>query len=182
VHAGYGFSSDDNIETTGQAAGNIANVLGGARPGSVTLDRNGFVGGGQIGYNWQFAPNWLVGIEADISYTDFHETVAVATVPHGGVAATLNDTFSNRMEFFGTVRGRLGYVFDRTLVYATGGLAFGDVNNSVDFFGPVGQLQFTGSTDRIETAYTVGGGIENAFAPNWTVKRNICSTILAATR
>jgi outer membrane immunogenic protein len=170
VHAGYGFGGDDNIETTGQAAGNIANVLGGARPGSVTLDRDGFVGGGQIGYNWQFAPNWLVGIEADISYTDFQETVAVATVPLGGVAATLNNTFSSRMEFFGTVRGRLGYVFDRTLVYATGGLAFGDVNNSVDFFGPVGQLQFSGSTDRIEAGYTVGGGIEHAFTPNWTVK------------
>jgi outer membrane immunogenic protein len=74
------------------------------------------------------------------------------------------------MDFFGTVRGRLGYVFDRTLVYATGGFAFGDVNNTVNFFGPAGQLQFTGSTDNVETGYTVGGGIEHAFAPNWSVK------------
>ena len=43
-------------------------------PAIVGLDRNGFIGGGQIGYNWQFAPNWLFGIEADISYTDFHES------------------------------------------------------------------------------------------------------------
>ncbi len=170
AHAGYGFGADDGIDTTGQAVGNIANVLGGARPGSVTLDRDGFVGGGQIGYNWQFAPNWLFGVETDISYTDFRDSVSVATVPLGGAAATLNNTFSSRMDFFGTVRGRLGYVFDRTLIYATGGFAYGDVRNSVNFTGAAGQLQFTGATDKIETGYTVGGGIEHAFAPNWTVK------------
>ena len=74
------------------------------------------------------------------------------------------------MDFFGTVRGRLGYVFDRTLVYATGGLAYGDVRNGVNFFWPAGQLQFTGAVINIETGFTVGGGIEHAFAPNWTVK------------
>ena len=71
AHAGYGFSADENISTSGQAAANVANVLGGARPANVNLDRDGFVGGGQIGYNWQFAPNWLFGVEADISWTDF---------------------------------------------------------------------------------------------------------------
>jgi outer membrane immunogenic protein len=169
AHAGYGFGADDNVETTGQAPGNIANVLGGARPGSVSLDRNGFIGGGQIGYNWQFAPNWLFGIEADISYTDFQESVTVTTFPLVG-PGTLANTFESRVDWLGTVRGRLGYVFDRTLIYATGGLAYGDVRNSVDFFGPAGQLQFTGSTSNIETGFTVGGGIEHAFAPNWTVK------------
>ena len=169
AHAGYGFGGDDSIDTTGQAAGNIANVLGGARPARVTLDRDGFVGGGQIGYNWQFAPNWLFGIEADISYTDFRESVSIVTLPLVG-AGTLNNSFSSRMDFFGTVRGRLGYVFDRTLIYATGGFAYGDVRNSVNLFGTAGNLQFTGSTSNIETGYTVGGGIEHAFAPNWTVK------------
>lgn len=170
AHAGYGFGGDDTIVTTGQVAANVANVLGGARPGRVTLDQDGFVGGGQIGYNWQFSPNWLFGIETDISYTDFRESVVVATVPLGGVAATLNNSFSSRMDFFGTVRGRLGYVFDRTLIYATGGLAYADVRHSVNFFGPVGQLQFRGANSNIETGYTVGGGIEHAFSQNWTVK------------
>jgi outer membrane immunogenic protein len=169
VHAGYGFGADDNVDTTGQAPANIANVLGGARPANVSLDRDGFVGGGQIGYNWQFAPNWLFGIEADISYTDFRESTTVTTLPLAG-PGTLNNTFSSRIDWLGTVRGRLGYVFDRTLIYATGGLAYGDVRNSVDFFGTAGQLQFTGSTSGIETGYTVGGGIEHAFLPNWTVK------------
>ena len=169
VHAGYGFGNDDDITTTGQAAVNVTNVALGARPGSVKLDRDGFVGGGQIGYNWQFAPQWLVGIETDISYTDFRETTSVVTLPLAG-AGTLNNTFSSRMEFFGTVRGRLGYVFDRTLFYATGGFAYGDVRSTVNFFGPAGQLQFAGTIDKVETGYAVGGGIEHAFAPNWTVK------------
>jgi outer membrane immunogenic protein len=169
AHAGYGFSGDNSIDTTGQAPPNVANILGGARPGSVSLDRDGFVGGGQIGYNWQFAPNWLLGIEADISYTDFRNSATVITLPLAG-PGTLANTFSSRMDYLGTVRGRLGYVFDRTLIYATGGLAYGDVRNSVDFFGPAGQVQFTGSSSSLETGYTVGGGIEHAFLPNWTVK------------
>ena len=93
----------------------------------------------------------------------------MVTLPLVG-AGTLNNTFSSRMDFFGTVRGRLGYVFDRTLIYATGGFAYGDVRNSASFFGTAGNLQFSGSTNKIETGYTVGGGIEHAFAPNWTVK------------
>ena len=59
VHAGYTFGEDDNISTTGQAAANIANVAGGARPGFVRHDRDGFIGGGQAGYNWQLTPNWV---------------------------------------------------------------------------------------------------------------------------
>ena len=71
VHAGYTFGEDDNISTTGQAAANIANVAGGARPGFVRHDRDGFIGGGQAGYNWQLTPNWVMGLETDISYSTF---------------------------------------------------------------------------------------------------------------
>jgi outer membrane immunogenic protein len=169
AHAGYGFGDNDSVDTSGQAAINITNVLGGARPATVGLERDGFVGGGQMGYNWQFAPNWLIGIEADISYTDFRESTDVRTVPLAGVGSLLN-TFSTRLDYLGTVRGRIGYVVDRTLFYATGGLAYGDVRNTVNFFGPAGQLQFSGRNSSVETGYAVGGGIEHAFLPNWTVK------------
>lgn len=168
-NAGYGFGDRDSVDTSGQVAVNVNNVLGGARPARVNLDRDGFVGGGQIGYNWQFMPNWLVGIEADIAYTDFRDSTTVTTLPLAG-PGTLANTFSTRLDYLGTVRGRVGYVFDRTLIYATGGLAYGRVRNSVNFFGTAGQLQFTGSESSVETGYTVGGGIEHAFLPNWTVK------------
>jgi outer membrane immunogenic protein len=164
VHAGYTFGEDEDITTTGQAAGNITNVAIGARPGRVRLDRDGFIGGGQMGYNWQVSPNWVFGLEADISYVDVRRDVAV-------IGTTgLNNIFRTRMEYLGTVRGRIGYAWDRTLIYATGGLAYAEIENSVNFFGPLGQLQFTGNNSQTEVGYTVGAGIEHAFAPNWTVK------------
>jgi outer membrane immunogenic protein len=164
VSAGYTFAEDEDITTTGQAAGNINNVAIGARPGRVRLDRDGFIGGGQMGYNWQVSPNWVFGLEADISYVDIRRDVAV-------IGTTgLNNIFRTRMDYLGTVRGRIGYAWDRTLLYATGGLAYAEIENSVNFFGPLGQLQFTGNNSRTETGYAVGGGIEHAFAPNWTVK------------
>jgi outer membrane immunogenic protein len=164
VNAGYTFGEDDDITTTGQAAGNILNVAIGARPGRVRLDRDGFIGGGQMGYNWQVSPNWVFGLEADISYVDIRRDVAV-------IGTTgLNNIFRTRMDYLGTVRGRIGYAWDRTLLYATGGLAYAEIENSANFFGPLGQLQFTGNNSRTETGYAVGGGIEHAFAPNWTVK------------
>jgi hypothetical protein len=61
VSAGYTFAEDEDITTTGQAAGNINNVAIGARPGRVRLERDGFIGGGQMGYNWQVSPNWVFG-------------------------------------------------------------------------------------------------------------------------
>lgn len=169
VHAGYTFGEDEDITTTGQAAGNIANVAGGARPARVNLDREGFIGGGQMGYNWQVGPNWVLGLEADISYVDIRRDVTVVTAPLAG-GGSLNNTFRTRMEYFGTVRGRIGYAWDRTLLYVTGGLAYAEIENSVNFFGTAGQLQFTGNDRRTETGYTVGAGIEHAIAPNWTVK------------
>jgi outer membrane immunogenic protein len=172
VNAGYTFDDDRDITTTGQAQANINNVAGGARPGRVRLDREGFIGGGQMGYNWQVSPNWVFGLEADLSYVDIRRDVNVVTVPLNGIGL-LNNTFRTRMDYLGTVRGRIGYAWDRTLLYATGGLAYADIENSVNFFGPNvqgGLLQFTGSDRRTEVGYTVGAGIEHAFAPNWTVK------------
>jgi outer membrane immunogenic protein len=169
VHAGYTFGEDDNISTTGQAAANIANVAGGARPGLVRTDRDGFIGGGQAGYNWQLTPNWVAGVETDISYVDVRRDRTVVTIPLNGIG-TLNNTFRTRMEYFGTVRGRIGYAWDRTLLYATGGLAYADIENSVAFFGPAGQLQFSGNNSRTKAGYTVGAGIEHAFSPNWSAK------------
>jgi outer membrane immunogenic protein len=168
-NAGYGFGQDNNIGSVGQAAPNIANILGNARPGSVDLNNDGFIGGGQIGYNWQYGPNWVVGLETDIAYTDFRKTDNVGTIALNGVDR-LNNNFEKKLDYLGTVRGRVGYAIDRTLFYATGGLAYGEVHNGADFFGAAGQLQFTGHNSDTKTGYTVGAGVEHAFAQNWTVK------------
>ena len=122
-----------------------------------------FIGGGQTGYNWQVSPNWVFGLETDISYVDIRNDTNVVTVPLPPLDGTLNNKFRTRMEYFGTVRGRIGYAWDRTLVYATGGLAYADIENSAVFFGADGRPQFTGNNRRTEAGYTVGAGFEHAF-------------------
>ena len=172
VNAGYGWSESNDISTTGQATANVNNVLGGARPGTVRVRQDGFVGGGQIGYNYQFAPSWVFGVEADIAYTDMGRSTSVTTVPLSGVGS-LNNVFSNNLEYLGTVRGRLGYTVGQTMFYGTGGFAYGEVNNGASLFGSAAtgnNLQFTGSSSQTRTGYAVGGGIEHAISQNWTVK------------
>jgi outer membrane immunogenic protein len=173
IHAGYTFGERTNVDTTGILGGNIANVAAGARAPSVGVDRDGFIGGGQIGWNWQANSPWVWGLEADISYTDVNSTtnfVTILPVALGGAPSPLNNSLSSKMDYFGTVRGRVGYAWDRTMVYATGGLAYGQVENSAVFNNAANLAQFIGSTRDTKTGYTVGGGIEHAWMGNWTVK------------
>jgi outer membrane immunogenic protein len=162
INAGYGFGGGSDVLTAGQDPATAAAIASGARPSTVSLDRSGFLGGGQIGYNWQFG-SMVAGIEADVAWTDFGDRT---TFTAGG----LNSTFRQDLDYLGTVRGRLGYAWDRTLIYGTGGLAYGGVNNRVDLFGPAGQLAYSGRSDGIKTGFTVGGGIEQAIGGGWSAK------------
>nr|WP_047576401.1 outer membrane protein [Methylobacterium sp. ZNC0032] len=164
AHAG-GIFSDNDIDTQGTAANTIGNVAAFRRPPTVGTNESGFMGGAQIGYNYQMA-NWVFGVEADISYTDVKKRVSFL----GTSGATSN--FQQDMEYFGTVRLRAGYAFDRLLVYATGGLAYGDASNSATFFsGTVpGQIDYVGSKSDTRFGWTIGGGLEYAFTNNLSVK------------
>lgn len=116
---------------------------------------SGFVGGGQIGYNWQgMGSPFVLGLEADIQGADLDETVALG----GGVTAT------TRSNAFGTVRGRVGYAFDRAMIYATGGWAY--TRTSLALSGPGGSI----SSSEWSSGWALGGGLEYAFAGPWSVK------------
>jgi outer membrane immunogenic protein len=134
LNAGYGFdansSSGATVIGTTAASGVIAN---GADPGLVAFSNrnanNGFTGGGQIGYNYQFTPGSgvVVGVEADAQYLGFganRNTASFVGTPNADLTFVNPNGLSN-LDYFGTVRGRLGYAFDRTLVYGTGGFAYG---------------------------------------------------------
>ena len=109
----------------------------------------GFVGGGQIGYNFQTGA-FVFGVEADIQYADLS-----SKANWGAYSYSFNGGGS---QYFGTVRARVGYAFDRVLVYVTGGLAYGGLNDN--WWG--------GSNS--STGWTLGGGVEYAFTNNWTAK------------
>jgi outer membrane immunogenic protein len=110
------------------------------------LDTDGWFGGGQIGVNYQFAPNWVWGVEADISGAGID----------GGNSATSRF----KTDMFGTVRARLGYTVDRVMFYGTGGLAWADSKATL-----VGV-----SDSQTNIGWALGAGIEYAFAPNWSAK------------
>lgn len=114
----------------------------------------GFVGGGQIGYNWQGIGSPLVlGLEADIQGADIDQSETIGAV-----------TGTTRVKAFGTVRGRIGYAFDRAMIYATGGWAY--TRTSLDLTGPGGSI----SSSDWSSGWALGGGLEYAFMGPWSAK------------
>jgi outer membrane immunogenic protein len=120
--------------------------------GALSEDADGFVGGGQLGYNAQFG-QFVVGLETDLQWMGFDaDRTVVGGLPVGSEAS---------LDYFGTVRARAGVALDRTLIFATGGFAYG--GSDVTIAG-------VGSDDNTHVGWTVGGGAEYAFTNNLTFK------------
>ena len=116
-------------------------------------DPSGGMVGGTIGYNWQaMGSPFVFGLEGDIDWADIKGSFVSAACPTG--CETKNN-------WLGTVRGRLGYAFDRVMPYVTGGAAFGDIQAN--------QGGFSGVSDT-KVGWTVGGGVEAAVVGKWTAK------------
>ncbi|MEF3365156.1 outer membrane beta-barrel protein [Methylocystis sp. 9N] len=125
---------------------------------------SGVVGGGQIGYNYQVSPLFVVGIETDIQGTSIG----------GGNGGGWWGSATRSVSWFGTVRGRLGVSLFKPelLFYGTGGFAYGDVKLNLPIFNGFRQTA---------TGWTVGGGAEYAFLQNWSAKVEYLYTNLGAT-
>ncbi len=175
VNAGYAFNHESRFRTFDDPAagtpigGGFFNTAGGVaagtRPGVASVGDDGFTGGGQIGYNYQFGAGSgiVIGVEADAAYTDIDNTSAYFAP---GPGFGYNSVFHSQLDFLGTARGRIGYAFDRFLIYGTGGFAYGSLTTNANFYGTNGTLAYTGGQDGIETGYAYGGGIEYALPVN----------------
>ena len=158
ANGGYGWSPGNTVTVTNNPGFTVTGVTG---PGSSS----GGFGGGQIGYNWQFG-RFVVGAEGDIEGSAIKHSVQ-STIDLGGDAALS----SQNLNYFYTVRGRAGAAFDRALFYVTAGFAGGQVKDSILITNPLSpgvSATLTDSTSR--TGYVVGGGVEYAFDPHWSVK------------
>ncbi len=181
VNAGAAFG-DDVAKTSTLDSDEVSNAsLRAVGLDKVKYKSNGFIGGGQVGYNYQLAPGGglVVGVEADFDYVGLkrsrHWTRDINQV-YTNAALAQHDHLTARdsLDFLGTVRGRLGYAFDRVLVYGTGGLAYGSVdyrhNLTVDntYYSanptPFNQvLRYSAHKSATQSGFAYGAGIEYAI-------------------
>ncbi|BCP54551.1 outer-membrane immunogenic protein [Kaistia sp. 32K] len=135
--------------------------------GELEQDASGGFGGAQIGYNWQFNPNWVVGVEADIAAASYEGKISGNFNTIGNFGG--NFDAGSEVEWFGTVRGRLGYAWDNLLLYGTGGFAYGSVKSSISA-NINGVSVVDESASNTQTGWTVGAGFEYGITKNITLK------------
>jgi outer membrane immunogenic protein len=196
VNVGYSWGNAQSniigIGSIGIVETSIANANSFADSSRTQL--NGVIGGGQVGYNYQFSPKWVMGFETDIQGSGERGSKAFldpisGTICGGSVGATCTDpapltgtaltAYQARIDWFGTLRARLGYLIsDQLLLYGTGGLAYGGVKSSgianlsvashgVGPFIP-GTVAF--STSGTKVGFAAGGGVEGRITANWNWK------------
>lgn len=149
-HVGYAWVHDDSY--------NIlyfpTQIIGAVTPSGFSS--GGAIGGLHVGYNWAWK-QLILGLEGDVDVTSLEGTVASRP-------GTTFFSSTSRSPVQGSIRGRLGYAFDRILVYATGGGIFGGILTTYHAW-PIGD-----SFSRTRQSWTVGGGLEYAFNNNWSAR------------
>lgn len=145
LSAGYGWG-ESNLEY--ERAGH----------GAASTDPSGLLGALSLGYNYQLGSGLVIGAEADVGVMDLSVDDKIVFDGH---------TYQSRFgPWWGTVRGRVGYAFDRTLIYGTGGAAFMGVDE-VAIGNTPGE---TAVNEDTRSGWVVGGGFEHAFSPNASFK------------
>ena len=131
---------------------------------------NGFIGGVQAGYNWQVDRYWLLGIETDFQGSGERGSNSICSL--GCTATGAFGSAATRMDWFGTLRGRIGWLpVERVLLYFTGGLAYASLKTDyVSGITDPNSLLVTGSSRSTRLGYALGGGVEGALDRHWTVK------------
>jgi outer membrane immunogenic protein len=138
---GYGWSDE------------VRASVGGLAFSASSNDLNGGFGGGTVGYNRQMG-NWVLGVEADAAWSDMKYSRSAFGV-----------TVADKIQSFGSVTGRVGYVpVQPLMVYFKGGYAWADNQISATGFGA------TFAESRFHSGWTVGAGLEYMFAPDWSAK------------
>jgi outer membrane immunogenic protein len=151
----FGFFTTTNVNSGGNAA-------------------LGAVGGIQAGYNWQFAPAWVAGVEGDISWASLSDHRTVGPLVNAVGLAGANVSMSANTEWLSSVRGKLGFTgwFNNTMLYATGGAAWANVEYAAQttVLPPLAVVSnFTASTsfNTTKSGWVIGGGAE------WMATTNI---------
>jgi outer membrane immunogenic protein len=168
ANGGAAWAKEQSVDITETLNGAL--FVNGTWPGTGnfgTLKPSGGFVGGQVGFNYQVGMG-VFGVEADFQGASVKDSLSV-TAPYISPPNTMTIGTSSELKWFGTARARAGVAWDRVLVYATGGFAWGKVDYNMsmtDTFGFAGAA----STSTTRTGYVIGGGLEYAFTPSWTAK------------
>lgn len=156
IAAGTAFGQlDHDYERIRIAKSKICNTIYKTRVheyGEASFDTSGLSLSGLVGYNHQFANSLVVGVEAELGYLSIDEE-----------RVAQDDILRQKVSGFGSVRARIGYAFDRLLVYGTGGIGLARIENAAG--DPANPGRFV-SVDETRSGFIGGGGAEYAFMPN----------------
>jgi outer membrane immunogenic protein len=204
LNAGYGFGLNNNAYAllgAPQGFSTTFNNIPGSMPltgvaqsqsGPISNNQNGYIGGFQTGYNYQWGQKIVAGLEADIQGANItgsgsrNGTGYNINTPNNGTATSVGGVqLSSGVDWLGTVRGRLGYLWNPSLlVYGTAGLTYGGVHARASNLGYTAYLDtalpdfnqssqlFYGDTSRSQTliGWSAGGGLEWMTSQNWSIK------------
>ena len=216
LNAGGGIGGSNNVNTStnaydpfaafyptwpmanGMIIPNLAGTFGAIQAGNTgntSMNMSGFIGGGQVGYNYQWGSNIIVGIEADIQGSTIGGSgqysgvgldvyrMGAMNMPHANRQVIGSANIQGNLDWFGTVRGRLGYLITpNLLVFGTGGLTYGGATANANYtsvtnwintgmirdYTQVGWGNGNGSNTLV--GWNAGGGLEWMFMQNWSVK------------
>ena len=166
MNAGYGWGNPRSHADAILFPGNAPLI-----PGDYNTKTNGFIGGLQGGYNYQINTT-VVGVETDIQFGSIKGTTTTPSTPLPALFDFAHFSVSEKVNWFGTLRGRFGFLpMSNLLLYGTGGLAYGGVNAETDYqYETAPFVNYHGSTTKTKTGWTAGGGAEWAFNRMWSVK------------
>ena len=203
LNAGYSWGTNANAYsqnwgavTSGDGAAyrNLYSIAPISMDGVIPNTQSGFMGGAQIGYNYQYGSNIVLGVEADIQGSNVRGSARSSGYTAGSVAGDNTDTNANTfgstrvqagLDYLGTVRGRIGYLWTPALlVYGTGGFAYGGawanvvqtatsgvtVSGDTASASDSGIWNGAGQQNQLLTGWTAGAGAEWMFMPNWSLK------------
>jgi outer membrane immunogenic protein len=154
-HIGGGWASaKSDFSTTGPVFGSADNRM------------TGFAGGLQLGYNWQNGPV-VYGAETDFTFANIDGGLSTSC-PAALCGVALSARYDQKMPWFGTLRGRLGYAQDGWLLYATGGYAYTRLETEASATAGAGTA--TLSQHDFRNGWAIGGGIEVALMRQWSLK------------
>jgi outer membrane immunogenic protein len=160
VHVGGGWFNNQNVS--------VGDPAGATFPAGYVFtpqDGDGFIGGGQAGYNAQFG-KLVVGVEGDFSGMNLRGTSESESVRLPG-RYSVQTVEAN---WVGMATARVGYAADNILLYAKGGWAWADVDARNLTYAPAGALVATSTGSETRDGWTIGAGAEWGFLPNWSLK------------